>query len=208
LWPKTVEDLPSSDAAWIIILASPESINELATHGRDVVGMDAVWKLLRFKNFISHFVLIFVLRTRYPITVILYCDEKFHGGLGAVCISRYGNAETLQFFIKTMKEAIWVQEKVKWDPTINIDKCKAERLAIKKSGLNFFLCQFHANRTIKKYIAQRKLSEEDSKSLMEKLCRVQRFASLSLNLLTYCRSRTNEQFLDRKQDFDRFCIVK
>ena len=123
------------------VIASHLQLKALIRFGKEIVGLDSVYKWTKY---------------RICIWALVVSDDNGHGLVTAWCISTTSDGHHVHKFIQIVKSAIKKFVKCadstfdvhSWNPIFSIDKDEAEANGITLAGHRFVLCEFHVAKTL------------------------------------------------------------
>ena len=118
---------------FLIILSSPELIETAVKYGQNLVGIDGIWKWMRY---------------RLPVWIMIVIDEFIEAIPVFIGIGATEDTNHLSLFLREVKKTIEKHTHSEWAPFVMIDHSEPELAACMEHGLQPLMCDFHATKAI------------------------------------------------------------
>ncbi|KAL6071756.1 hypothetical protein QOT17_005926 [Balamuthia mandrillaris] len=138
-------DRTAAHRPWMIFLIAPYAVTVLQRWGKDVVGLDSIYKLSK-----SH----------HPVWALVVQDDLGRSWPVAFAVASKERAAVVRFFLSSVRHFFETQTttiyspNTTWQPFVMIDKDKVERNGATSAGFQVLLCDFHTQQLWRKKVAQ------------------------------------------------------
>ncbi|KAL6073373.1 Ras GTPase-activating protein [Balamuthia mandrillaris] len=138
-------DRTAAHRPWMIFLIAPYAVTVLQRWGKDVVGLDSIYKLSK-----SH----------HPVWALVVQDDLGRSWPVAFAVASKERAAVVRFFLSSVRHFFGTQtttiysQNTTWQPFVMIDKDKVERNGATSAGFQVLLCDFHTQQLWRKKVAQ------------------------------------------------------